>query len=147
MKSGKIFSSGTTIAKLDLGALFLRLIGGGFMVYSHGSGKFSLFFADKPIEFIDPVGLGETATLAIVVFAEAVCAVMVLIGLLTRWATIPLLCTMLCAAFVAHGADDFGKKELALIYLFIYLIILLIGPGRFSIDRLMRKRRSTIQDY
>jgi putative oxidoreductase len=55
-------------------------------------------------------------------------------------ATIPLIITMSVAAFVAHGADPFGKKELALLYLVIYLFLLFAGSGKFSIDYLISRK-------
>ncbi len=144
MKAGNLFSSGTSITNLNLSSLILRLIGGGFMLYQHGAGKFSKFFADEKIEFADPFGIGSTATLALVIFAEAVCAILVILGLMTRYALIPLIFTMIYAAFVVHSKDEFGNKELALMYLAVYFSLLLIGPGRYSLDRLIKKRRSTI---
>lgn len=144
MKSGNLFSSGTSLANLNLASLILRLIGGGFMLYQHGAGKFLKFFSDQKIEFTDPFGIGSTATLALVVFAEAICSILVILGLMTRYALIPLTFTMIYAAFVVHSKDAFGDKELALMYLTIYFSLLLIGPGRYSLDRLIKKRRSTI---
>ncbi len=139
-----LFSSGTSTGNIDFASLLLRLAGGGFMLYGHGAAKFSKFFADEAIEFIDPLGISATATLGLVVFAEAVCALLVVLGLMTRYALIPLMCTMIYAAFVAHSSDPFGRKELALVYLFIYICLLLLGPGRYSLDRLIKKRRQTV---
>jgi len=144
MKTGGFFSSGTTTGSIDLTALILRLAGGGFMIYGHGAVKFSKFFADEAIEFLDPFGISATATLGLVVFAEVICACLVALGFMTRYALIPLMCTMVYAAFVANAGAPFGKKEMALLYLIIYIALLLIGPGKYSLDRLMRKRRQTI---
>ena len=47
-------------------------------------------------------------------------------------------CGMAVAAFVVHGADPFAAKELSLIYLFIYAALVFTGPGKFSIDYLLR---------
>ena len=146
MRVGNLFSSGTSITNLNLAAFILRLIGGGFMLYGHGAGKFLKFFSDEKIEFVDPLGMGATATLALVVFAEAVCSILVIFGLMTRYALVPLICTMVYAGFVVHAQDDFGVKEMAFLYLSMYVVLLLIGPGRYSIDRLIKKRRSTISN-
>lgn len=146
MKGGNLFSSGTSITNLNLASLILRLVGGGFMLYQHGGGKFLKFFSDEKIEFTDPFGMGSTATLALVVFAEAVCSILVILGLMTRYALVPLIFTMIYAAFVVHAQDAFGDKELALMYLAIYFALLLIGPGRYSLDRLIKKRRSTLSN-
>jgi putative oxidoreductase len=42
---------------------------------------------------------------------------------------------MAVASFIAHGADDFGTKEKALLYLVSFVTIILVGPGKFSVDR------------
>ncbi len=139
-----LFSSGTTTSNVDFSSLLLRIVGGGFMLYGHGLGKFQKFFSDDAIQFIDPFGIGATASLGLVVFAEFICAGLVIFGLMTRYALIPLIFTMVYAAFVAHSADPFGDKELALIYLSIYLSILLLGPGKYSLDRMISKRRATV---
>src|SRR5690606_3020120 len=144
MKSGRFFSSGTTTGNVDFAALLLRLATGSFMIYGHGAGKFSKFFADEAIEFIDPFGISATATLGLVIFAEVICSVLVILGLMTRWALIPLIFTMLFAAFVAHSDDPFKNKETALLYLLAYLVLMLLGPGKFSLDRMIKKRRQTV---
>ena len=144
MGKRSFFSSGSSVSNLDIASLILRLVSGSFMIYGHGWGKFQKFFSDEAIEFMDPFGISATATLGLVVFAEFFCAILVVLGLMTRYALIPLMITMLYAGFVVHGGDEFRSKELALVYLAVYLVLLLIGPGKYSLDRMIRKRRSTI---
>ena len=49
---------------------------------------------------------------------------------------------MAVAAFVRHGGDPFGKKELSILYALFALGIMLIGPGRYSLDAILRRRRT-----
>lgn len=140
----RLFSSGTSVSNVDLTSLILRVAAGSFMIYGHGAGKFSKFFSDEAIEFIDPFGISATATLGLVIFAEVICAVLVIFGLMTRWALIPLMLTMLYAVFVAHGDDPFRQKEMGLLYFFIFVALMLLGPGKYSLDRMLRRRRETI---
>ena len=123
-----------TPRQYDLASLLLRLVFGGFMLYSHGWPKLQRLFGDEPIKFADPFGIGPTATLSLTVFAEFLCAALILIGFKTRLATIPLMITMLVAAIVIHASDPFGDKEMSLIYLAGYIVIFLVGPGRYSVD-------------
>ncbi len=111
------------------------------MLYNHGWGKLLKYFSDEPIGFADPIGLGMAASLALTVFAEVFCSVLLITGLFTRLATIPLMMTMLVAIFVIHWDDPFGKKELALLYLVPYIVIFLIGAGKYSLDALIIKKR------
>ena len=128
-----IFYSGNYSKKINIALLLLRIVSGAFML-AHGIGKFSKLFGDVPIAFADPIGMGETASLVLTVFAEVVCAVLLIIGFFARLAAIPLLITMLVAVFVVHADDDFGKQELPLLYATIYLVIALAGAGKASID-------------
>lgn len=86
-------------------------------------------------QFGDPLGIGPEASLILAVFAEVVCSVLVIIGLATRLAVIPLIVTMAVAFFIVHAADDFRTKELALIYLSIFLCLFFSGPGKLSLDK------------
>ena len=123
-----------TPRQYDIATLILRLVFGGFMLYSHGWPKLLRLFGDDPIKFADPFGLGMTVSIVLTIFAEFLCAALILIGLKTRLATIPLMITMLVAALVIHASDPFGDKEMALIYLAGYVVIFLVGPGRYSVD-------------
>jgi putative oxidoreductase len=117
----------------DWAALLLRIVGGGFML-THGAPKlFKIINGDW--SFGNPIGIGEEASLILTVLAEFACAALVLIGYKTRLASIPLIITMLVAAFIVHGSDPFGDKEMALIYLIIYASIFALGPGKYSIDK------------
>jgi putative oxidoreductase len=46
---------------------------------------------------------------------------------------------MVVIVFVVHSGDPFGDKESGLIYLLMYLTLFLTGPGKYSLDRMMRK--------
>jgi putative oxidoreductase len=79
-------------------------------------------------------------SLGLAIFAEVACAILVMIGFKTRWATIPLMITMLVAAFYAHGSDPFSKKELSLTFFTLFLSIN-SGPGKYSVDEWIRRRQ------
>ena len=117
----------------SIAKLILRLSFGGFMLI-HGLPKLQKLFAGGEIQFPDPLHMGATASLILTVFAEVICATLIVIGFKTKWAAIPLAITMLVAAFVVHGSDPFGKKELALLYAAAYIAIGMLGAGKFSID-------------
>jgi len=116
----------------DLGRLVLRLTFGGMML-THGIPKL-LGFADKMEGFPDPLGVGSPVSLTLAVFAEVLCAGLVLLGAFTRLAVVPLIVTMVVAGFIVHANDPFGRKELALAYGLGYVAIGLLGAGRFSVD-------------
>jgi putative oxidoreductase len=111
------------------------------MIYGHGWSKFMRFFGEEAISFRDPFGVGAEISLGLATFAEVFCAGLLVLGLFTRWATIPLIITMAVAAFIAHGDDPFSRQEKALLYMIGYIVILLIGAGRYSLDAWISRRR------
>lgn len=129
----------TTIDKnrADIALLALRLIGGGFML-THGWPKFQKVLAGD-FQFGDPLGLGPTLSLILTAGAEFIGALFIVFGLATRIMSLPLMFTMLVAAFIVHSADPFGKQEFPLLYFVIYLALFLMGSGRFSLDAMFGK--------
>ncbi len=110
------------------------------MCFGHGVPK--LFKLLEGGTFADPLGLGPQVSLFLATFAEVACALMVAAGLLTRLSCLPLIVTMLVAAAIVHGADPWAKKEFALLYLIPFAVLLLTGPGRWSVDALIHRRGS-----
>lgn len=122
---------------IDFALLLLRLIAAGFMI-THGFAKFSGFENMKDV-FPDPLGIGNTASLVMIIIAELVCPILILFGLFTRLATIPTIIGMGVAAFVIHGGDAFQVRELSLLYMGLFLILLVSGAGKFSADYYISK--------
>jgi len=106
----------------------------------HGIPKLFMLFGSQEISFADPIGIGQTATLTLVVFAEVICSLLIAFGLATRLASFILLFTMAFAFFVIHAEDPFQMKELALIYLIIYTFITIVGSGKYALDHYLLKR-------
>lgn len=136
-----IFSTSGRDRLHDTGLLLLRIITGSFML-THGLGKLSMLTSGDPIEFPDPFGMGQTTSLALTVFAEVVCSFLIIIGLATRLAAIVLAITMAVAFFYIHMEDPFGNKELAGLYLMLYVFLIIAGSGRYSIDYLISNRKN-----
>lgn len=122
-------------------ALLLFRVFLGIVMMTHGYPKLQKLMAGGNIEFMDFLGLGPAISLVLVVFAEFVCSIFLILGLFTRWMLIPLIITMLVAVFGVHINDSFGKMELGLLYLVGYIVLMIIGPGRYSIDGLISKRK------
>lgn len=136
----KMINVGSYSKNIDLSLLILR-IASGALILTHGIAKIALLFGSDPIQFPDPIGLGATTSLTLTVFAEVVCAILLILGYATRFAAISLLITMLIAVFVVHIADPFVNQELPLLYASIYLVILIAGAGKFSIDNMIFNKK------
>ena len=126
----------TSVWSLDAAALTLRLVFCGLMIYNHAFVKLTLF-GESPDSFPDPVGIGSSASFYFVMFAETICAFLVLIGLFTRLSLMPLLATMLVALFRVQWSNPLTDKELPLLYLGVFIALMYIGPGRWSLDSRM----------
>ena len=122
----------------DGAELVLRVVASIFM-FTHGWGKFCSF-SEKMNVFPDPIGLGSPVSLALATFAEFFCALLLLVGLLTRFASFTLLMTMLVAGVIFHFPDPFAKKELALLYAVIFLYFTVVGGNRYSVDEYLRRK-------
>ena len=90
--------------------------------------------------FGDILGIGAKLSFNLVIFAEFFCALLVLIGLFTRLAVIPIFITMIVAYFVAHANDTFQVKQIAFIHMLLSIVVFILGSGRFSLDYLFRRK-------
>ena len=90
-------------------------------------------------EFYDPIGLGAPTSLFFAVVAEVFCSVLIFVGLFTRIAAVPLIIASIISVVAVKFDLGFKEMEPALLYLMIYAMILVIGPGKYSIDRYIKK--------
>lgn len=130
-----IFSVNRSSESVDI-AIFLVRIGIAILMLTHGISKTELF-NETPVQFMDFMGLGAEISLALAIFAEVGCSILILLGLGTRIAVIPLIVTMLVAVFIVHSGDPFANQEMGLHYLLVYIMLLITGSGRYSLDRLV----------
>lgn len=119
------------IAK-DISLLSMRVIFCSMMFIAHGWGKLTNF-SKMMNGFPDPLGIGSTLSLSGAVFTEVVCSIMIILGIKTRWFSIPGLFTMLIAAFVVHANDGWNVKEKAILYAAVYLVLIISGGGKYSV--------------
>lgn len=117
----------------SLGLLVLRVGVGWLLIYGHGWSKL-MHFSQRAATFADPIGLGSQLGFTLVVFAEVFCSAAIILGLLTRLATIPQIIFFCVAAFVQHGHDPWSKRELPVLFLVPVVTLLITGAGRYSLD-------------
>jgi putative oxidoreductase len=132
----KIFSPGNDSALTSFGLLTFRLWLGLTLLLNHGIGKLKAFDSMAP-SFADPFKIGHTPSFALVVFAEVVASALIAAGLLTRFGALVLVVNMATAFVYVHKAALSGAHsgELPFIYLAGFVMLLLTGPGRFSLDQ------------
>ena len=128
------------------GLLLLRTVPSGIMM-THGWPKFQRLLAqwgsEEGVRFFDFMGLGPEISLVLTVLAELIAPALMIVGIKTRLAAIPATFTMGVAAFVVHGEDPLGDKELALLYLVCFAAVAFLGAGRWSLDGALASRSKT----
>jgi putative oxidoreductase len=127
----KIFSPSQDTALTNLGLLVMRLWLGSAMFFNHGLEKLVHFKEIAP-GFPDPLGIGHPVSLALVMFAEVVGSLLLIMGLLTRFAALTLVIDLFVAFLMVHQADL--NRELAFIYLSGFVVLLITGGGMISMD-------------
>jgi putative oxidoreductase len=132
----KFLSISYNQASFNMAMLVLR-VGGGAIAMSHGYSKL-VHFAEMKSKFMNFMGIGSTLSLTLVIFAEFFCSIFIIIGLFSRLVVIPLIISMSVALFKAHNGDIFGDGERAALFLTIFITLLLCGPGKASVDGMMR---------
>jgi putative oxidoreductase len=136
----KLFSAKYSDNAVSVALFFLR-VSAGAMLIPHGYLKIQKFNVFSS-QFIDPFGIGTRLSLSLSIFAEFFCAILIIFGLLTRLACIPIIVNMAIAVFIAHHGRVFTENadgEHAALYLAIFLTLLITGPGKFSADRMIGK--------
>ena len=138
----KILSVNKATTATDI-ALVIARIGIAALMLTHGIPKLAMLFSGAPAQFPPVLGMSAEFSLALTIFAEVFCSILLLAGFATRLAVIPLAITMLVAVFLIHAADPLSVKEPALHYLLVYIVLLLAGSGKYSIDYVLQLKRAT----
>ena len=110
----------------------------GILFFSHGLDKmmnFNLLVDNYPSVF----GFGSYMTLMVSIFCEFCCSLFLIAGLIVRIIVVPMIISMAVAFFDIHDAM-FPEGELALIYLIMFTVLFITGPGRYSLDCLIFNR-------
>jgi len=133
----KLLGPRTNNAVTNLWLLLFRVAAGSFML-THGLPKF-LKILQGNFAFGDPIGIGAAPSLILSTFAEFLCSILLILGIGTRWVTVPLIINMLVAALIAHANAPFHRKELALMYLIVFITILVFGGGKYEAGRFLKR--------
>lgn len=130
----------TNLWRPDIALLGLRVFAGMAMLTIHGWGKWIRLTSGEEIRFADPFHVGATASLAMATFAEALCAVLLVLGLFHRVAAFFLAFTMATVVGILKFGDPFAENEMAFLYLAIFVFLIFSGPGKISMDQYLYKR-------
>jgi putative oxidoreductase len=135
----KLLNPTPTSPKTDYGLLILR-IGISFFMAHHGYEKLQSLLAGST-DFPDPLHVGGQMSLALTVFAEFFCSILLALGLFTRFALVPLIICMLVIVLIVSAKETLADREHAIMFLVAYVGLFCTGAGKFSVDGLMAHKQ------
>lgn len=110
----------------------------GILFFSHGLDKM-MNFNELSYTYPSAFGFGSYMTLMLSIFCEFACSLFLIAGLIVRITVIPMIVAMAVAFFDIHDGM-FPQGELSLIYMILFIILYITGPGRYSLDYLIDMR-------
>jgi len=122
----------------NVSILVLRLTFGLMVCILYGFDKL-MHFSNLKIIFHDPLHIGHRWSLVLVIFAETLCGLLLALGLFTRFAALVLVISFGVAAFLVNKGHVQAHTEQVYLYLAAFVAILLVGPGKISVDGMIGK--------
>ena len=125
----------------NLGRLFLRLFV-GIMLMQFGVRQMTHYY--EMCDIFPPVlGMSPSASLTVMIAIEVICSAFIMFGFLTRFMIMPPFLAMIVAEYhllhdyvsdAAYLLDWQQQGYLPIMFLGIYFFLLLVGPGKISVD-------------
>ncbi len=134
----KLLSTGYSDSAFNFALLVQRVVTGLLLLIGHGLPKISNF-SELSGSFYDPFRIGHRYSLILVILAELFCSMFIVLGLFTRIAAFIIVVDLSIAVFIYHHGQPFKNVELGAIYLASVFTVMIIGPGRVSVDGMMGK--------
>jgi putative oxidoreductase len=134
----KLLSTGYSDGAFNFALLVQRVATGLLLLIGHGLPKIS-GFNELAGSFYDPFRIGHRLSLILVILAELFCSMFLVLGLFTRIAALIIVINLSVAVFFYHHGMPLKNVELGAIYLTSVFTILILGPGRVSVDGMMGK--------
>src|SRR5664279_4310469 len=132
----KLLSTGYTDGAFNFALLVQRVVTGLLLLIGHGLPKISNFNTIVG-SFYDPFRIGHRLSLILVILAELFCSMFIVLGLFTRIAALVIVINLTVAVFIYQHGAPLKNVELGVIYLTSAFTIMILGPGRVSVDGMM----------
>ena len=133
----RLLSTACSETSFNIAALVIRVTFGLLLLLNHGIDKLQNF-AKYRVSIADPFHIGGMPTLMLVLFAEVFCTVFMVLGLFTRIMAIPVVINFAVIVFLVGKSYDV-HHESGILFFAAFLSVLLMGPGKYSIDGAMGK--------
>ncbi|PWK30752.1 DoxX family protein [Pseudomonas sp. B21-040] len=117
----------------DWGLLFLRISSSLFLLWVHGLPKLLNYSAQLQV-IEDPFHMGVSLTLMLAIFAEVLCPLLIIAGVLVRLACLPILTLLLVALLIVHPQWSVEEGQFGWLLLILFTSIFIAGPGRLALN-------------
>ena len=134
----KLLSTGYSDSAFNFALLVQRVVTGLLLLIGHGLPKIS-HFSEYSGNFYDPFRIGHRYSLILVILAELFCSMFIVLGLFTRIAAFIIVVDLSIAVFIYHHGQPLTNVDLGAIYLASVFTVMIVGPGRVSVDGMMGK--------
>jgi putative oxidoreductase len=134
----KLLSTAYSDGAFNFALLVQRVVTGLLMLIGHGLPKISNF-SDLSSSFYDPLRIGHRNSLVLVILAELFCSMLMVLGLFTRIVAFIIVLDLSIAVFIYHHGQPLKNVDLGAIYLTSVFTIMILGPGKVSVDGMMGK--------
>jgi putative oxidoreductase len=119
--------------------LFFRVIVSVQLIVVHGLKKIGVSVAEAEL-IPNPLHLPEKINQYFAISSNLVFPILIILGLLTRLAILPVLAVTLTGYFIVHWSDPLLTKDIPFMYSLIFLLLFFLGPGKYSIDYFINKK-------
>jgi putative oxidoreductase len=134
----KFLSTAYSDSAFNIGAFLLRGVLGFLMCLHHGVPKIANF-NEWQNSFYNLLHIGSRLSLILSIFAEVFASMFLVLGLFTRVAALLLVIDLAVAIFLYNRNNPISHFEDAILFFTGFCFILLVGPGKFSVDGLTGK--------
>jgi len=127
----------------DLALLLLRCVTGAFLIYQSHDNILSAARMDEFVGFLTQFNFAAPELMApLCVWAQMLCGIAFVLGLLTRWAGLVTVFVFIVAVWMVHWPQDFAGWWPALILVFLGILFATLGAGRYALDGRIEGRRT-----
>jgi putative oxidoreductase len=133
----------------DLGLLIIRVVTAGTLCLKHGIEKafdFHTMLTNTKLRFPDPFHMGVFASLTMAQISDFYCAILIVMGLGTRYASAYSFICITVAWVAVHHFSYWGPQadhgEIIVLMMGTFFGLIFSGPGRYSIDYLLADRKT-----
>ncbi len=134
----KLLSTSYSAGAFNFALLVQRVVTGLLLLIGHGLPKISGFH-ELSANFYDPLHISHRGSLILVILAELFCSMLLVLGLFTRIVALIIVINLSVAVFIYNHDQPLKNVELGAIYLTSVFTIMIVGPGRVSVDGMMGK--------